>query len=232
MSAEILLLLLIAAVLVFILRLRQRLALLAAQIRALRTHALEPVTYREVSVDAAVAQALDTATHEAEALGLVMVGDYVEETSVPTDERPMRWFVDKAGTTFGWMAPFSADGTEHVVVVLMSHELDRQTITARQPPSSMLTRPPFVSLQQVVVDTTIEDTLARHRDHAGLADADRSFVPVHSFDEVRHEVARMRDKVIAWRKQQPADELLEADLRSLLGAQYDRLAGPLRRRLR
>jgi hypothetical protein len=41
----------------------------------------------------------------------------------------------------------------------------------------------------------------------------------------------MRDKVIAWRTAQSAGELLDADLRSLLGPQYDKLAPAVKRRL-
>jgi hypothetical protein len=41
----------------------------------------------------------------------------------------------------------------------------------------------------------------------------------------------MREKAIAWREGQQHDELLDADLRSLLGAQYRRLGSAMRRRL-
>jgi hypothetical protein len=73
--------------------------------------------------------------------------------------------------------------------------------------------------------------MAKHRELARLDDDTRGFVPVKSFEQLGTELDRMRQKVIAWRLEQPTDELLEADLRSLLGGQYPRLAKAMRRRL-
>jgi hypothetical protein len=230
MSAKALLLVALAFAIIFILRLRHRLALLVEQIRGLRERAMERITYRPAPAGA-LAEVLDEATAEAESLGLTMLGDRIEEAKLQTLERPMRWFVDRDGTTFGWMAPFEVDGAKHTVIVLMSHELDAQTITARQPLASTLSRPPFVALHHVPPATSFKQTLAKHRAKAGLDDSGRGFIPVKTFEQVEHELDRMRDKVIAWRTAQPADELLDADLRSLLGPQYAKLAPAVKRRL-
>lgn len=224
------LLVLLAVAIVYALRLRRKIVLLAEQIRGLRARALERVTYRPAPADA-LGNALDDITEEGTGLGLTMVGDRVEEAAVAALERPMRWFVDAAGTTFGYFAPFEVEGAKYTVVVLMSHELDAQTISARQPAASTLARPPFVTLQHVAPATSLVQTLAKHRSKAGIDEAGRAFIPVKTFEEVEHELDRMRDKVIAWRKAQPADELLDLDLRSLLGAQYAKLAGAMKRRL-
>jgi hypothetical protein len=218
---------LLALVIVYVLRLRRKLALLAEQIRALRARSLERVTYRPAPAGA-LGNSLDDVTAEAQGLGLTMVGDKLEEASDPALERPMRWFVDAAGTTFGYFAPFEVDGASFVIVVAMSHELDAQTITARQPAASTLARPPFVTLQHVAPATSLQQTLGKHR---GKASSDGALVPVKTFEEIEHELDRMRDKVIAWRKAQPADELLDLDLRSLLGPQYAKLAASMKRRL-
>jgi hypothetical protein len=228
---KVLLLVALAFAIISILRLRQRLALLAEQIRALRERAMERVTYRPAPTSA-LAEILDDATEEAEALGLTLLGDRIEEAKLQTLERPMRWFVDRDGTTFGWMAPFEVEGAKHTVVVLMSHELDSQTISARQPPASTIARPPFVTLQHIPPATSLKQTLAKHRAKAGLDDGSRAFIPVKTFEQVEHELDRMRDKVIEWRAAQPADELLEADLKSLLGPQYAKLAPAVKRRLK
>lgn len=95
----------------------------------------------------------------------------------------------------------------------------------------MLSRPPFVEVQQIPVATSFKETVAKHRAHAKIADADRGFIPVKSFDELRHELDRMRGKVITWRQAQPPAQLLEADLKALLGAQYGKLATSMKRRL-
>jgi hypothetical protein len=220
----------VAVVVISIVRLRRRLALLAHQIETLRQHAVEPIRYRSVMAGALDAE-LAKATAEAEGQGFTILGDYVEESRLVPEGRPMRWFVDAAGTTFGWLAPFDVDGARHIVIVLMSHELDHQTITTRQPPASLLARPPFVTLQHVPVASSNAATLVRHRTKARFDDPERAFIPVKTFEQVQHELERMRGKVIEWRRAQPHGELLDADLRSLLGPQYDQLAAPLRRRL-
>jgi len=230
MSATVLLILAVGLAAVFILRLRARLALLAEQVRRLRAQALLPMTYTPAT-NRALDASLGAATKEAEGLGFTILGDYVESSELATADRAMRWFVDAAGTTFGWMAPFDVSGQHHTVIVLMSHELDAQTVTSRQPPASLLSRPPFVEVQTVPPATSLAETIAKHRKRAQLDDSDRAFIPVRSAEQAFVEVARMRDKVIAWRRTQPEGELLDADLRALLGAQYDKLVGPLRRRL-
>lgn len=230
MSGTTLLILAIGLALIFLLRVRRRLALLAEQIRQLRAHALEPVTYRAAPAGT-LDEPLAKATAEASLLGFTMLGDYIEDSTIDPAGRVMRWFVDGAGTTFGWMAPFEVDGRTHVVVVLMTHELDAQTITSRQPPASLLSRPPFVSMQTIPVNASMTEVRTKHRSRAHLDESEGGHVPVRTFDQLAAELDRMREKSIAWRRTQPAADLLEADLKSLLGGQYARLAGPLRRRL-
>ncbi|HEX5062796.1 MAG TPA: hypothetical protein VFV99_25660 [Kofleriaceae bacterium] len=229
MLGRIVLLVAIAIAVIYVLRARRQLAVLAQQIRDLRAHALKPVTYRPVG-SPELADELSAATAQAEKAGFTMLGDYLEESEV-REGMPMRWFVDARGTTFGWMSPFEVRGKREIVLVLMSHELASQTITARAPKASALMRPPFVHAQTVAMDTSFKDTVAKHREHANLDDETRGFVPVKTFEQLSHELERMRGKVITWRESQPDDELLDADLRTLLGAQYKRLASAMRRRL-
>jgi hypothetical protein len=220
----------IAIGVLFVLRARRQLAVLAAQIRELRAHAVKPLTYRPVG-DPELADKLHAATTEAEKAGFTMLGDFLEESPVREGGLPMRWFADARGTTFGWMAPFDVKGKREIVVVLMSHELATQTITSRAPRASTLSRPPFVQVQHVDVAASFKDTVAKHRELAKLDEDTRGFVPVRTFDQLSHELDRMREKAIAWREGQQHDELLDADLRSLLGAQYRRLGSAMRRRL-
>lgn len=230
MLVEIIVILLLAIGILFVLRARRQLTVLAEQIKDLRAHATQPITYRPVG-DPDLADELVGSTMEAEKAGFTMLGDFLEESAVRPDGMPMRWFTDARGTTFGWMAPFQVRGERMIVLVLMSHELATQTITSRAPRASALSRPPFVQVQHVPVTTTFKETVARHRELAKLDEDTRGFVPVRTFDQLRHELERMRAKTIAWRENQPDDELLEADLRSLLGGQYARLGGAMRRRL-
>jgi hypothetical protein len=227
---EMALLVLLALGIMFVLRARRQLTELAAQIRELRAHATSPVSYRATGGDGLDAE-LDSTVREAEAAGFTMLGDYLEESPVRDGGMPMRWFVDARGTTFGWMAPFEVKGERQIVLVLMSHELSTQTITARAPRASALSRPPFVHARHVELSASLADTVAAHRAAANLDDDSRGFVPVKTFEQLRHELERMRAKVIAWREAQPRDELLDADLRMLLGGQYERLARAMRRRL-
>ena len=230
MFGEIVLLVAIAMGVIFVLRARRQLDELATQIRALREHAVKPITYRPVgSVD--LADELDGLTREAEKAGFTMLGDYLEESAARESGMPMRWFVDARGTVFGWMAPFEVAGKRQLVVVLMSHQLASQTVTSRAPKASALSRPPFVQVQHVELGTSFKETVAKHRELAKLDDETRGFVPVKTFEQLATELGRMRDKVIQWREGQPKDELLDADLRSLLGGQYKRIGWAMRRRL-
>lgn len=231
MSASTLLVLFVGLALIFVLRMRRRLALLAEQIRQLRAQALEPVSYAPAPASNEHDDRVAKITAEAEGLGFTRLGDYVEDSTAAVAGLSMRWFVDAAGTTFGWIAPFDVGGQKHMVAVLMSHELGAQTITARQPPASLLARPPFVSMHTLPLSTSLTETYTRHKKFAGIDDDDRAFIPVRTFDQLVAELGRMRSKTIEWRRSQAADELLDADLKSLLGAQYSKLVGPLRRRL-
>lgn len=230
MLGEVVLLIALALGVIFVLRARRQLAVLATQIRELREHAVKPLTYRPVA-SIELADELVTITREAEKAGFTMLGDYLEESPVRPAGMPMRWFVDARGTTFGWMAPFDVKGKREIVIVLMSHQLGAQTITSRAPKASVLSRPPFVQVQHVELTASLKQTMAKHRELARLDDETRGFVPVKSFDQLGKELDRMRQKVIEWRLAQPTDELLDADLRSLLGGQYPRLAKAMRRRL-
>ncbi len=230
MLGDFVVLIAIAIAVIMILRARRQLAVLALQIKALREQAIKPLSYRPVG-NPELADELDAITREAERAGFTMLGDYVEESPVREAGMPMRWFTDARGTTFGWMAPFEVDGKREVVIVLMSHELSSQTITSRAPKASALTKPPWVQVQHVELSTSFTDTVAKHRELASLDEETRGFVPVKTFEQLSHELERMRDKVIGWREGQDAAELLDADLRSLLGAQYRRLVKAMRRRL-
>jgi hypothetical protein len=230
MSTTTLIILMLALAAIFVLRTQRRLALLSMQIRGLRSQANEPYTYERVD-RGELDEPLEKATREAERAGLVMLGDFREKW-LEGYEVPKRAFTDAEGTTFGWMTPFVVDRQATCVLVVFSHELDAQAITVRQPPSSSLARPPFVRFQTIALATSIETVLAKHRSHAGAADPDRAFIPVKTFEQLTHELERMRDKAIAWRKDQPADELLDNDLRALLGAQYAKLGEAMKRRVR
>jgi hypothetical protein len=227
---EVVLLVAIAIGVIFVLRAKRQLGDLAVQIQQLRQHATKPLTYRPVgSIE--LDDELHATTLEADKAGFTMLGDYIEESPAREGGMPMRWFVDARGTTFGWMAPFDVKGKREVVVVLMSHELAAQTITSRAPKASALSRPPFVVVQHVPLTASFSETVARHREAAKLDEDTRGFVPIKTFDQLSHELHRMRAKAITWREAQQREELLDADLRSLLGAQYRRLGRAMRRRL-
>src|SRR5690606_9134009 len=158
-------------------RARRQLAVLALQIRELREHPMQPLTYRPAP-SAELADELAAITDEPEQAGFSILGDYLEESPVRETSMAMRWFVDARGTTFGWMAPFEVNGAREIIVVLMSHELAAQTITTRAPRASALSRPPFVQVHHVALDMPFVDLVARHRELADLDDTTRGFVPV------------------------------------------------------
>ena len=219
-------------VLAFVLRygvLRRQIDRLEKNIQKLRGLAATPITFRPVPPgEAAHAErlaALDAAAGELTAAGLEVLGDAIGSR----DPQPVRWFVDRERTTFGWFGVLQMPrgrGTAHVAI-LLSHAGERWFSTRRSPGTAGLAVPPFVSRQNLPATTTLAQALAKHRELAGDP---AKLARVETLEEATAAFQEQHARIRAWREQQPPDELLEQDLRSALGRHYDRLAPLLARR--
>jgi len=210
------------------LRMRNALARLEQKIRRLRELHGRELRYRplEPGEDAlrATLDGLDDHTAQLRAAGLEILGELVEEheSRVAT-----RWFVDAARTTFGWIGMARTRGMAIPIALFASHAEDLAVYTRRVPKIPSVVMPPFIRRQDLPGATPIADALARHRSFAG----DGPWVRIDSLDDVIREMPRIRRLVIAWREAQPPVELLDADLRAILGKHYERLGAQLARRL-
>lgn len=100
-----------------------------------------------------------------------------------------------------------------VLVALSSYTGEVQVATRRGHVTSLAV-PPFVRIIEQPPATPIRDLVAAHQ-------APPDARPIETLDDVLARMVELRDRTLAWRAAQPPDELLDADLRALLGSHYD-----------
>ena len=157
-----------------------------------------------------------------------VLGDLVVQYASKPAIGAVRALVDRAGTTCALVfVTRKSSGVAWAFTRLVSWGGDRAIITARRPDVS-LAQP--ASVQRTVVDSRLPcaDMIDRHRALAG----DAPLRAVASRDELLAELAAHYDAIARWRAAQPPDELLDADLRCVLGAAYARSGKAWARRLR
>jgi len=180
-------------------------------------------TERDRELVALLAAAL-TDERSLEALGFQRLGDLVGELPGQPATLAMRVLV-KDATVAGVMVTRSAPST--VRISLSSYGADRQRTTSRGGDGRSLAMPPWIRLVHMNAGASVADLLS---EHTAFAPADeRVFATLD--DSLAH-IATQRERVQHWRDAQPPDELLEADLRGLLGAQYERAGAYWTRKLR
>jgi hypothetical protein len=209
----------IAVVAVFRLYRRRRgLARLEARLRALRAAASRPIEHRAPEPGDSVPAQLAELSDQLRALGATELGDVVETEG----DNLMRWFADADSTTFGWGGVSGG----LFVAFLMSHAGERWTLTRFLPRRvAALAQPPYIDRAEHV-GGRIADAFATHR-----ARVPGGAIAVRTLDEGLRELADLRARTLAWREAQPPDQLLEDDLRAVLGIHFARLGPIMARRL-
>ncbi|MBV8763012.1 MAG: hypothetical protein JO257_37345 [Deltaproteobacteria bacterium] len=124
-----------------------------------------------------------------------------------------RMLVSHDGVTLAAISVTRKNPTR-VFVALSSYTGERQHATTRGEVPS-LARPPFVSITNLPPDTSIEKLVAAHVAPEGAR-------VTASIDDVLARLAELRERTVTWRASQSPDELLDADLRALLGKAYDK----------
>jgi hypothetical protein len=201
-------------------RMKQRIASLEAAVRKLRALALSPIQYTR---DDGAAAALEDLDDSLVASHLTKLGDAREGRQ----GLAMRWFVDANKTTFGWVgiAP-SAVGPVRIGMV-MTCNAQRFVMTASSPrPAPALSRPPFSDREVLVGPLDLGAVLAAHYKRRP-DDPDR----IETLEEAFTAVERVRARTAQWRENQPQAQLLDDDLKAVLGRHYERLGPILRKRL-
>jgi hypothetical protein len=200
-------------------RRRNNLARLEQRLRRLREMAMCELELRPVAdVDTAE---LASMTEPLAAAGLIHLGYAVEHAE--DARQPACWFADTAGTTFGWLG--EARGLRFAF--LMSAGRERATLTRCIPhPLPVLASPSFLDRADDVGPLHLARALATHRERLP-----HDPIVVRSLDDALRAVRDVRARTIAWREAQPPSDLLDRDLRAILGRHYDRLGPIMARRL-
>jgi hypothetical protein len=201
---------------------QRKLDRLEANIRRLRALATRRPRYRAPTPDDHIELGpLDALTPQLRTLELAVLGDLVDPAG--DAKLAMRWFVDGEHTTYG-MFSVTRSGT---VAMLMSCSADRFYVT-RMVPTPQLACPPSYTRQDVPLRSSLADVVAKHR---ALVARAPGLVACADLDAVTSELDRMREHVLAWREAQPPQALIDADVRAILGARFDRIRPTLVRRL-
>ncbi len=199
-------------------RRRRGLARLEARLRALRAAASRPIEHRPPAASDIVPPQLAELSDQLRALGVTELGDVVETEG----NNRMRWFADAAGTTFGWGGVSGG----LFVAFLMSHAGDRWTLTRFLPRRApALAQPPYIDRAEHV-GGRLAEAFATHR--ARVPDG---AIAVRTLDDGVRELADLRTRTRAWRDAQPPDQLLDSDLRAVLGIHFAHLGPIMARRL-
>lgn len=201
---------------------RRKLARLEANLRRLRALAVREVKLRPLGAGEADTSALDAAGDQLRALGLTILGDAIEDAG-EDGRHPTRWFADSDGTTFGWLG--IARGVR--VGFLLSVAPERIALTRVIPrPLAALAQPPFIDRAEHYGTDQLAGAVAAHRARVPAGAA-----VVRTLDAAIAEMRALRERTIAWREAQAPGELLERDLRAILGRHYERLGPVMARRL-
>jgi hypothetical protein len=170
---------------------------------------------------------LDAAESDARALemhGFRSLGDVIGQMPSQSPTLAMRIFL-KDVVVAGIMLSRTAPQT--LRVSLSSYGAEQQFTTSRGGDGRSLAMPPWLHVKRLESGTSIADLLQEHT----------AFLPVDlrvlaTLDDVLANIANQRERIQRWRDTQPPDELLEADLRGLLGAHYAKAGRYWSRKLR
>jgi hypothetical protein len=211
----------------------QVLGTLASTVSRMRALAQRDPQYLPVPGDGRAPMAgseyYDAASKEIAAAGCRVLGDRVEEMPEGTVTAPSRWFADESGTVCGWFGVVAAPNARVVrQAMYLFSEAQRGDfyITGRGGANAGTAGPPT----QHQAECRWADGLARqlevHRAQIP-ADAVTTLTHVATIDDAMALTGRMRQAKRAWRAQQPADALLDQDLRQILQDRYSTFGAAL-----
>ncbi len=137
----------------------------------------------------------------------------------------VRIYVDPVGTMLAFVFG-SARYRAPARVLLVSYTSDAVFQTLRAGPG--FAEPPSWHRQSLDALTPTSRAIQRHRAFCG----DAELVAITTPEAMRERLEREHDLAMRWRLAQPPDELLLADVRSLLGSRFERDGHRVIRRLR
>ncbi|HSW29022.1 MAG TPA: hypothetical protein VLH75_05925 [Longimicrobiales bacterium] len=175
--------------------------------------------YAPVPEDAPEATGLARAEPDLERADLHPVGDLFE---VGRDGKPaaaVRWFVSGDGGVFGWLGLSPAGPA--MLLISEIPEVGFVT-TLRGPDTPSTAAPPTVVHERLAWDEGLDAALTRHQD--GVARMGEPLA-VEGLEGALEGMDALKAHVAEWRAAQDPAELLEADVRKILGVRFEDLGG-------
>ncbi|MEO7092921.1 MAG: hypothetical protein ABI175_06705 [Polyangiales bacterium] len=161
-------------------------------------------------------------------LGFRPLGDMIFSVPNFPIRVAMRGFVDETGTISAYLTLAAQRGATPTVELESSTQEQSYGTSRTKPTNFSMPRPPFFHRIEVDPAISIADLLALHRKHVP---PDAALISIATGDEQLQEVTRHRALDRGWRASLDPAELLEIDIRGLLGKRYARYAPLLKRRL-
>jgi hypothetical protein len=164
-----------------------------------------------------------------------VLGDLVIDASGFPKSMAIRVLIDSSGTTFASVMAAKLVGATTRLLAnrppmhtfsFASHSREETWATSRERGAA---GPPFTHGQTVAAKLGVTEVAELHRKLVSSVQAE--LLPFTSIDQMADELRRKHEMTRAWRAAQPADALLDADLRALLGQHYDRLGDIMKKRL-
>lgn len=183
-----------------------------------RAAAIGPLPWRlATDADAADLATLDLAHAEDRSLvanGFDRLGELV---AVGRVRGVTRAYANAAATTFALVRVVS----DRVVYLDLRSYADAGRFVTLRLGHAQLAAAPLVQVVEHPATAAVPHLVIEHGRLVGATE----LVPLRTIEELLARIAATHDATIAWRAAQPPDELLEADLRAVLRADYARL-GP------
>ena len=201
---------------------KRQLAELARLIRDQRALAMLEIGYEPV--DARWQPYLDGLDVPA---GMMALGDFVEVPAGRSASGAMRGIADRDGKTFGWVAKAGPKGV-FVMMLVSASDTDTYLTVLSPKAGGLIASPPFVHREHIPVLGGVGAALTRHRDRISQV---TGLASVTTLDELQAQLRQVRGRSREWRAAQAPATLLDADLRSILGARYDQLGPKLAAKL-
>ncbi len=173
--------------------------------------------YAPVPEEAPEAMGLTRAEPELERTGLYAVGDLYELDRDGKPAAAVRWFVSGDGTVFGWLGLSPAGPA--MLLISEIPEVGFVT-TLRGPHAPSTAAPRTVVHEQLGWDEGLDAALERH----GLAVGQMGGpLAVEGLEGALEGMDALKAHVAEWRAAQDPAQLLEADVRRILGDRYEDL---------
>ncbi|MGE5186141.1 MAG: hypothetical protein ACM31C_28995 [Acidobacteriota bacterium] len=154
------------------------------------------------------------------ACGFEPIGELVLQPPGKPAKLAVGCYLDAAHTTYAmtWTAG---------AVRLGSYAADKIFATGQRP-HVVLAEPPFIDRALLGEKLSIADLVAGHRKRVG----DHALARIADLDDLLARLIENHDRAVAWRAAQAPEELLDADLKCVLGGAYARYGKAWARRLR